>query len=273
MTEPGPEWLSQFSLPAVAAGFAGVMAVLAIVRGILRLIRTMLALAVGFAAGTYVFLHAPEWLHGVWENPSGKALAAMSVIGGAVGHLGSGFLFGKLLGGLDSAQAAGQAISKPKAALISLLPSGVLMWLGGIFVRLTGALSGMEHVDEGKAASPPWLAQARAALSQGVVGQFFNFTDPVTSPEATRLCEILVTYRDSSRWKTVKRDPAFSAVLNHPTFRRLLDDREVRHAVAHSNYARLFTLPEVRAAAADPDLAKALRSLPAPEIRRAELVK
>lgn len=268
-----PEWLSQLSLPAVAAAFAGVMAVIAIVRGILRLIRTMLALAIGFAAGTYVFLHAPEWLHGVWENPSGKVLAALSVIGGAVGHLGSGFLFGKLLGGLDTAQAAGHNISKTKAAFISLLPSGVLMWLGGIFLRLTGSLSGMEHIDEGKAASPPWLSQARAVLSQGAVGKFFNFTDPVTSPEVTRLCEILVTYRDSSRWQNVRRDPVLSSVLNHPKFRRLLDDREVRHAVAHSNYARLFTLPEVREAAADPDLAKALRSLPAPEIRRAELVE
>jgi len=268
-----PDFLTNLSLPAVAALFAGGMAVLAVARGVLRLIRGMLKLAIGFAAGAYVFLKAPEWLGGTVPNPSATLLGGLSFVGGAAGHLTSGLVLEKLLGGLDPAQASGENLSKGKAVLLSLLPSGMLLWIGGVLLRLTGSLSGMAQLDQGPAAAvQPWLAQARSALSQGVIGKVFNVLDPVTSPEMVRLCEILVTYRDPARWKSVKGDPALRTILNHPKFRRLLDDREVKHAVAHSNYARLFTLPEVRAAAADPGLAQALHSLRPPEVRRAEQV-
>lgn len=268
-----PEFLTHLSLPVLAAIFAGGMAVLAIARGVLRLIRGMLKLVIGFAAGTYVFLKAPEWLGGAVPNPSAALLGGLSFLGGAVGHLTSGFALEKVLGGLDTAQASGATMTKGKAVLLSLLPSGVLMWIGGVLLRLTGSLSGMAQVDQGPEATVrPWLAQARAVLSQGVVGSVFNALDPVTTPEVVRLCEILVTYRDPGRWKSVKGDPALRAVLDHPKFRRLLDDHDVKKAVAFSNYARLFTLPEVRDAAEDPELSEALRSLRRPEVRRAEPV-
>ncbi len=270
---PDTDTVSQLSLPALGALFVGGMAVLAISRGVLRLIRGVAALAIGLVVGTVVFLQAPTYLAGVVDNPSGKLLAGLSVIGGALGHLGSRFTLGKLLGGLDAAAAAGQTLSKGKAALISLLPSGFLMWAGGIFIRLTGSLSGMEHLDEGKAGDWPWLAQARQVLSQGTLGRIFNATDPVTSPETLRLCEILVSYRVDERFQKVRKDPDFQGIVTHPLFQRLLKDREVRHAVAHSNYARLLTLPEIRAAVADPTLARELRALPEERIVRAEPVE
>jgi hypothetical protein len=266
-----PESLTQLSLPVLAALFVAGMAVLAVVRGVLRLIRGMVRLVIGLAVGTYVFLKAPEWLAGMTPNPSSALLGGLSLVGGALGHLGSGVILGKLLGDGEAATAGGEGLSAGKSVLLSLLPSGVLMWIGGVVLRLTGSLNGMAQLDQGvEAVYRPWLTQARAVLSQGAVGNLFNALDPVTSPEVVRLCEILVTYRDPARWKSVKGDPALSQVLNHPKFRRLLDDREVKHAVAHSNYARLFTLPEVRAAARDPELANALRTLRPPEVRRAE---
>lgn len=268
-----PETLSSYSLPVLAGVFVAGMAVLAVARGALRLIRGILKLAIGFAVGTYVFFKAPEWLGAAGQSTSGALQAGLSFVGGALGHLGSGRVLEWLLGGMESVQAQGAKMSAGKSILLSLLPSGALLWMGGVVLRLTGSLSGMAYVDQGAdAVARPWLAQARAALSQGPVGALFNRLDPVTSPEVVRLCEILVTYRDPARWKSVKTDRSLHQVLNNPKFRRLLDDREVKHAVAHSNYARLFTLPEVRAAAADPELASALRSLKPPETRRAEPV-
>lgn len=268
-----PESLASLSLPVLAAAFVAGMAVLAVMRGVLRLILGMAKLAIGLAAGTYVFLKAPEWLGSTLPNPSATLLGGLSFVAGALGHLGSGAILEKLVGGNDSAPTAGQGMGKGKAVLLSLLPSGAMLWLGGVLLRLTGSLNGMAHLDLGPEATlRPWLAEARNYLSQGAVGNFFNALDPVTSLEVVRLCEILVTYRDPARWKSVKADPALRAVLNDPKFRRLLDDREVKHAVAHSNHARLFTLPEVRAAAQDPDLARALRAVHPPEVRRAERI-
>lgn len=252
---------------------AGLMIVLAITRGILRLIRGVAALACGLIAGTLIFLKAPPYLESLGISPSWKWLAGLSFVGGAIGHLGSQFVLGKLLHILGLAQAAGLSLSKGKAALASLLPTGFLVWAGGILVRLTGSLSGMEHLDGGQAGDSPWLARARETLSQGMLGGFFNATDPLTSPETLRLCEILVTYRVNDRFQQLKSDPQFRTVISHPAVQRLLKDREVRLAVAQSNYPRLLTLPEVRAAAGLPDLAKALRALPEPPIPKAEPVR
>lgn len=268
-----PEIPGHIPLPVLVGLFAVAMAVLAMLRGILRLILSVLKLALGVAAGAFVFLKAPEWLGSTVPNPSATMLGGMSLLGGAAGHFSSGFILEKLLGGMESTGATGESLSKSKIALLSLVPSSLLMWAGGVLLRLTGSLSGIAQLDHGTTATPPaWLTQTRAALSQGVVGRAFNFLDPVTSPEVVRLCEILVTYRDPVRWKSVKNDPSMQLVVHQPAFQRLLDDREVKFAVGHSNYARLFTLPEVRDAATDPALASALQSVHQPEVRRAEPV-
>ena len=258
------------SLPVLAAVFAGIVAVWAVVRGIFRLLRGMVALAIGFVAGTIVFLKAPGWLHGTVENPSGWLLGGLSMVAGAVGHLGSRAALGSLFGALDTAQAAGEGVSKGKAVLLSLLPSGFLMWAGGIVLRLTGAVSGIAHADGSHASGDqPWLAQARQALSSGVVGRLLNATDPVTSPAQVRLAEILIAMRDSARWPEVRRDPALKAVLTHPKVQRLMNDREVKKAVSFANYTGLLTLPELKEAAEDPTLKAALLALPAAPVRRA----
>jgi hypothetical protein len=267
-----PDSLTHFSLPLLAFLFVGMMALLAVVRGVLRLFRLMIALAIGFTVGTIVFFHAPAWLQGVAPDLSGQWTAALSLLGGALGHFGSWFSLNHLLGAVDTAKAAGEHIPKGRAALLSLLPSGLMIWIGGVVIRLAGSLSGMAHVDDARSSNWKWLARARETLSQGAVGHFFNLTDPLTSTEQVRLCEILVAYRESDRWRTVRHDAHLQVVLSHPKFKRLLEDREVRRAVAFSNYPRLLTLREVRQAADDPALAKALRSMPEPEVRRAERV-
>jgi hypothetical protein len=267
------EALNQISLPVVAGLIALAMAVLAVVRGVMRLMLGMLRLVVGCAVGAWVFFNAPEWLSEVAPNPSSSLLGGLGIAGGVLGHLASGMVLGRLLGGGDAGPGGGPSMSKGRSVVLSLLPTGILLWLGGMALRFTGTLSGLAGLDHGpEAAVRPWLAEARQFLNQGKVGAIFDVFDPVTPPEVVRLCEILVMYRDPARWQSVKGDPALRTVLRHPKFQRLLDDREVKHAVAHSHYARLFTRPEVRAAARDPELAQALRSLPAPEVRRAEPV-
>jgi hypothetical protein len=160
-----------------------------------------------------------------------------------------------------------------RAALLSLVPSMAVMWAAGVVVRVAGSLSGMAHIDRGGGGGAPWLARAGEALSGGVIGRFFEVADPVASLERRRLCELLVSYREAGRWDRVRRDPRFEEAVSHPKFRRLLEDRDVRRAVSFSDYARLFTLAEVREAAADRSLGAALRRLPEPEVRRAEPVR
>ncbi len=253
-------------------GFLGLMALLAIVRGVLRLFRAMITLGLAFAAGTLVFIKGPDLLKGIVENPSGQLLAGLSFIAGGIAHLGSGFTLNKILGGLDAAQVAGQNFSKLKAAALSLLPSGFFLWAGGILVRLTGSASGLAHADAAQGGSEPWLAQLRDSISSGVLGRMYNATDPFTTDTATRLCQVLVDYRVHDRIDQLARDPRYKALFADPHFRRLLNDKQVKHAVAFRDFTRLLTLAEVRDAAADPALAKIVADLPQPEVRRAERV-
>ena len=161
-----PYHLSPNPAPILILAVVGVMALLAVMRGVLRLIRTMVALAIGFVAATIIFLNAPEWFQGIAQDVSGKWTAFLSVIGGAVGHLGSSFALNRVLGGIDTPQAAGKHIPKGRAILLSLVPSGLMVWIGGVVIRLAGSLSGMAHADHRDSPDWDWLVRAQALPEQ-----------------------------------------------------------------------------------------------------------
>jgi hypothetical protein len=122
-------------------------------------------------------------------------------------------------------------------------------------------------------APPPWLARVHMWLGSGPAGRILDATDPFVDRSALRLCEVLVAYRVHEHADRLERRPGYSKLISHPRFRRLLNDRDVKRAIAYGDHARLLTLPEVRAAARDPEILDALERLPEPEVRRAVRVE
>ncbi|MGI8603970.1 MAG: hypothetical protein ACR2OZ_13375 [Verrucomicrobiales bacterium] len=256
------------SLAGLALAFIILMAAWAVVRGAVKLVLAMITLGIGFAVGTWAFIHAPTWLEGMVELPSGRLLAAISIIAGAVGHLGSRYVIRKLSPSFVSEP--GRKMSSLKAVLLSLLPSVCFLWIAGTLLRLGGSMSGLAHIDEKKVGTRSWLVAARQSLSSGFAGKFFEATDPITKATAVRLCEVLVNLRVHEHHQHLRGRPDYQRLLAQPNFQRLVNDREVKRAIAFSDYARLLTLPEVRVAAQDRQIASALAGLPDMEVRRAE---
>jgi hypothetical protein len=82
-----------------------------------------------------------------------------------------------------------------------------------------------------------------------------------------------VAYRVHEHADRLERRAGYAKLISHPHFQRLLNDREVKRAIAFGDHARLLTLPEVKAAARDPEILEALAELPEPEVRRAVRVE
>ncbi len=264
---------SHFTSSGLGVGLVALLAIFAIARGVLRLVKGVICLGLGFAAGAWAFIHGQEFLGAHFQEPSTKLLIGLSTAAGAVGHLGSKFVADKLMTGLAIAGEAGQGMGKMKAALLSLLPSSFVVWVTGILVRLGGSLTGIAHAETGVAGESPWLAQLRDGVNSSFVGHLLDATDPISSNATTRLAEILISSRHEETWQRVERDARFAKVLATPAFRRLRNDHDVKRTVARSDYPGLLLLPEVKAAAEDPALKAALDHMPEARVKRAEAVR
>jgi hypothetical protein len=249
--------------------FAVLMAGWAMVRGIFRILRMTVAFGIGFALGSWAFIEGPHWFRGIIEFPSEKALAGLSVVAGAIGYFGSTFALRKLLG--DVPAHAARSTTKLTAALLSLLPTGLFVWVAGTMLRLSGSMAGLAHIDDG-AGARPWLAQVRDSLNTGMIGRLFEATDPFTDDAAVHLCEVLVHFRVHEHADILRTSPHYRPLDANPKFQRLLNDRDVKRAIAFCDYARLLTLREVKETATDPKIAAALAALPRIDVRRAERV-
>lgn len=249
--------------------FVGGMALWAVVRGVFRLIRLAVNLAVGFACGTWVFIHLDQWVGG-WTEVDDRLRFGASVVAGAVGHWLARQVWRKAAG--DSPPGKGR-LTAWQAGLASLVPTAFFLWAGGTLTRLTTSLSALHQVDGSGLAEHRWVTRARHHLGSGVLGRVFEATDPFVDRRALRLCEVLVRFKRDGRQEILHAEPSLRALLAEPAFQRLLNDREVKESIAFGDYARLLTLPEVRSAASDPRLSAALREVPEMPVRRAEPVR
>ena len=152
-------------------------------------------------------------------------------------------------------------------ALLSLLPSGFLLWAVASGLRLTGSVDDLAATDattisqDGTAATlPGFFSRARAAIETSKLGGIFRATDPLASPEDTRLTQFLLIMKDPDAWSQLRNHPQLAKILSHPDVQRLTRDNDVRKYIAHGDYQQLLTLPALEAAAADPEIAPLLRT-------------
>ena len=263
---PQPETLQDWLL-YLAIGVVLIWAVRAFIFGVGRLLIGMAFLGIGVLAGWQVFLHGKEWLTPVLgDAPSAKTVLYSAWIAG-------GFTYGAL--GLFSRNLVARVTGSGKAvgprkmggALLSLLPSGFLLWAVASGLRLTGSVDDLAATDattisqDGTAATlPGFFSRARAAIETSKLGGLFRATDPLASPEDTRLTQFLLIMKDPDAWSQLRNHPQLAKILSHPDIQRLTRDNKVREYIAHGDYQQLLTLPELEAAAADPEIAPLLRA-------------
>jgi uncharacterized membrane protein required for colicin V production len=247
---------------ALVAFFAG----MAVARGIVSQIILMVSLGISVMAGFYVFQHRAVVFGSyasdmqtdtlLWVSVA-AAVMTFFVVRGLVSFM-AGFGLISLLAGFTGW----------KAGLLSLLPSGVMVWLGAMVLRLLGGVYSMENAEamiNGQVAKDGWqrwIVEMAQKIDRTSVGILTEKLDPYDLRARANLARLLILWPNGKVWQQLAAmGQAQAEALNHPDMVQLGQDVKVRQAIEHRDFAGLMQLPQVVQAASNPKLESFLKTL------------
>ena len=155
-----------------------------------------------------------------------------------------------------------------KAGILSLLPSGVFVWLSTTVLRLVGSVYGLENasIDQlGRGAKSDlgaWIEEMSQKIDRTSIGKITEQLDPYDVRATANLSRLLILWPDGRVWQQLAaRGPETVKVLNHPAIIALGADEKVRQAIGQQDFAGLMQLPQVEGAASNPELAPFFKGL------------
>jgi hypothetical protein len=247
---------------AIVAFFAG----MAVARGIVSQMLFMINLAVAVMAGLYVFQHRTEVFGAYASNMTTNTLLGAS----AAAALLAFFLVRGIMNFVAGFGLVGLLASFTgwKAGLLSLLPSGVVVWLGAMVLRLLGSVYSLENANielAGKGVKSDlgqWISQLAQKIDHTTVGSLVEKLDPYDMRARANLARLLILWPDGRVWQQLAaRGQDTANALNHPDIAALGIDPKVRQAIERQDFAGLMQLPQVQRAAANPQLEPFLKTL------------
>lgn len=241
-------------------GFFAFAAGLAFAKGVVQQIVNVVTVALCAGAAWYVYMHRELIFGAAGVHMTTNRMVIASVIGAgimfAVCKVGKYFLaaFGlmRMLGGLTGW----------KGLLVSFIPSGALMWLGSIALRIVGSLYGMENAAEIVKKGGSIESQAKSifyTLSQKIDNSAFGgvakWLDPYDIKPTANLARLLILWPEGTMWQRLAaQSPATANALNHPLIVQLGYDKDVRKAIENKDFAGLMQMRKVENVANHPDL-------------------
>jgi hypothetical protein len=148
--------------------------------------------------------------------------------------------------------------------MLSVIPSGFLLWAGSMALRLTGNVAGVENTAEMKrdgtseklqSTVASWLHQFSQQVDRSSLGSLAEKLDPFDMRATANLARLLILWPDGTVWnRLAMQDPKAARSLNNPKLTALGSDPKVRQAIERQDFAGLMQLPQVEKAAADPEL-------------------
>ena len=241
------------------AAFVAFLAGLAFANGVMKQLINMVCIGLGVSVAWYSMRHRVEMF-----GPSAASMGTdrLVIFSGVAGLLGYGIsraamqllsVFGifKLFGGL-----AGW-----KGLAISIIPSGFLLWVASMGLRLVGNLYGMETAAavgrEGTRITSSFggvVDTLRKALEKSSIGSMLLDVDPLAMRPTANLTRLLIVWPDQRLWPQLAANPKTAAVFSHPKVATLGYDASVRKLIDSKDYTGLMQLPKVEEVALYPDL-------------------
>jgi hypothetical protein len=272
---PAGTWVT-----AAAAGLVAFFAGLAFARGVVKQLYGMVCLGLAALAAYYVFSHRTT----VFGDAGAKLSTDMlMIISGAAGLLTYVVCRGLLhiLAGVGLLNVLG-GLTGWKGLMVSLVPSGFLLWVSSLVLRFTGTVFGMETAagatdkrEEAQAGSVvTWLHQLSQKVDRSTLGALAQKLDPLDLRARANLSRLLILWPDGTVWeRLVARDPKVGLTLNHPKLIALGKDPKVRQAIERQDFAGLMQLPQVEQVARDGELQPFLEGLALEEAMDAIIYK
>jgi hypothetical protein len=253
----------------VLAGAAALVAFgagMAFSRGVMSQLLTMASVALGAGAAWYVFTNRTEVFGASGASlptekllmfSAGAGLITFFVCRVAISLLAAVGLL-RLVGGM-----AGW-----KGVLVSTVPSGFLLWVSAMTLRLVGNLYGMESAAEVAKRGQQVSIEARSfwssiskQMDRSPLGGLAAQVDPLDLRATANLARLLILWPEGSVWKKLAQNPRTNKALHHERIQKLGGDPAVRKCIERKDFAGLIQLKQVEQAASHPDLEPVLSGL------------
>ncbi len=148
-----------------------------------------------------------------------------------------------------------------KGMAFSIIPSGFLLWVSAMALRLVGNLYGMEGVAsvgrEGARIQSTFgslVNDARRMMEKSSIGSLITNLDPFEMRPTANLARLLIVWPDQRLWPALASNPKTGKVYAHPKVAELGFNAAVRGAIEKKDFAGLIQMKEVETVAGYPDL-------------------
>lgn len=251
------ETIPQISLGTAALLIFGACAVLAVVRGLLRIFTGSLVVFFSGYVAYQTWRHAPSI-----DIPGGPWIAP--VIAGAVVF----FVLRKVLHfavrpfGKKSEEDAEGSTRSPKrwlvTSLFSLIPTGLLWFTGATALRNIGSVAEIRRFVEGDHGTTPplaFVAELKDTINRFLPEGMFQGIDPLADDARVTLAKLIALGDNATPPKAipVMEEPEIRALIQH--------DPSLRELAKQKRYADILRDPRLDHVMANPDLKKMLANL------------
>jgi len=236
----------------VALGIVLVTMLVAMVRGVVRIFFSLVALAAGVLVAHLVYERLPGY-SATLEHPFTPRTIVHTAIGvGVAIFFMTRVLIGRLLNPLAFSDGKPRGRGLP-GALLSLVPAAALVWVLTVALRTSGVVADLGHMDQSVRAEEgtreresPWAARLRAAMESDTVVRWMARVDPFVDQGQEALSKLLITAQDAAVAEEVGgSDPAVAEVLSDPRFTALLKDPEILNLLRRGEHVALMQNPKV----------------------------
>jgi len=239
------------SLGMIVLGIAVGCALIALLRGVFRLIITTSLLAVSLWVAYWVWLHTPGWGERLFSHPPVWVPFVIPAIAG----IGTLLVLRKILSVLLNP--FGSVGGRPESSggkwfslLMSLVPTAVLCLIAALLIRHLGTLRQVENPDS-TALSALW----KDVIDRHIPPSWLQRIDPLTDPLRLSLAQWISLASEEHIPRAIPvSDPGAidPTMLQDPKWRKLLEERR---------FGELLRDPAIEKALHDPRVQKVLEEL------------
>ena len=229
----------------------------------------MICMLIGAAVGFYLFKSYDTAIAPHFGTTTAQNVMLISIATGAVVYVLLRLLVNMMIGtalfvGFASLFGKGGGVGIV-GALVSLVPSAVLVWITAMVARLTGAVGDLEFTKEAVLLEEGTLkpdvsfaADLADWFDQGKLAGFFDSTDPVATSNHRKLARLLLIFQDQQAWSRLQSDPRTFWLAKSPVINDLIAREDIQEMIANGRHDALLNSKLVAEAAKDPSLKEAL---------------
>ena len=242
------ETIPQISLGTAALLIFAACALLAVLRGFVRMLLGSLVLCASGFAGYVVWRHAPG-LPVVFPIVAGVAvfLVLRFVLRFAT----------RPFGGEDGAEKKTSPVRRAFTLLFSLVPAALLWFTGATVLRNAGSVAEIRAFVDGAdtQARSAFIAELKATIDRALPADWFKNIDPLSDDARVTLAKLIAL-------GDVAPPPKAIPVMEEPELRSLIThDPELRKLAEAGRYADILRDPRLDHVMANPDLRRLLANL------------